>query len=90
MRARLYDLKRSEAHSAQHLERQQQVGSGGRHERIRTYNFPQDRVTDHRVGMTINGIRQFMEGEGDLDTLLDRLLAQEEARNIGKIQDTHR
>ena len=67
----------------------EQLGSGQRHEKIRTYNFPQDRVTDHRVGVSVAGIRQFMEGESGMDTMLDQLQAQEEARNITRLIDSY-
>ena len=88
--ARVYDCKRSEAMVAQRLDRQQQMGSGERHERIRTYNFPHDRVTDHRVDVTVSGVQQFMEGQAELNTLLDQLQGQEEARNITQLLDNYK
>ena len=69
LRARLYELEREKAESERAQERKGQVGSGDRSERIRTYNFPQNRVTDHRAGITLHKLEKVMEGE--LDELLD-------------------
>jgi peptide chain release factor 1 len=62
LRARLYDEEQKKAHDEQDSERKQQVGSGDRSERIRTYNFPQERVTDHRIGLTVHKLSAIMEG----------------------------
>ncbi|MCL5116498.1 MAG: peptide chain release factor 1 [Firmicutes bacterium] len=80
LRARLKDLYESEAHNAVQEERRSQVGTGDRSERIRTYNFPQGRVTDHRVGLTIHRIDAVMDG--DLDELISALIAQEEEERL--------
>ena len=69
LRARLYELEREKQESERAQERKGQVGSGDRSERIRTYNFPQNRVTDHRAGITLHKLEKVMEGE--MDELLD-------------------
>ncbi len=60
--------------------RRSQVGTGERSEKIRTYNFPQDRVTDHRIGLTLHNLPKIMEGE--LDPLIDTLTTEEQARQL--------
>ncbi|CAA7398561.1 unnamed protein product [Spirodela intermedia] len=75
--ARLYELERSRQHASRSKLRAQQIGSGDRSERIRTYNFPQGRVTDHRVGITVHSIAEVLEGES-LEALINALLLQEE------------
>lgn len=82
MQARLYELKRQEAEASQGQERRQQIGTAERHERIRTYNFPQDRVTDHRIGLSVHGVEEFMTGEEGLENLMEQLQAEEEARAL--------
>ncbi len=71
LRSRLYELMQSEQHEKVASERKSQVGTGDRSERIRTYNFPQGRVSDHRIGLTLHKIDTIMNG--DLDELLDAL-----------------
>jgi peptide chain release factor 1 len=71
LRARLLDLRRSEQQEAISSERRGQVGSGDRSERVRTYNFPQGRLTDHRIGLTLYRLEQIMEGE--IQEILDHL-----------------
>ena len=79
LKAKLYDLYRSQADAAYSENRRNQVGTGDRSERIRTYNFPQGRVTDHRINMTIYSIESFMNG--DIDGMLEALrLADQTAR----------
>ncbi|KAI4965332.1 hypothetical protein ZWY2020_054785 [Hordeum vulgare] len=77
LRARLYELERHRLHTDRSKLRSEQIGSGDRSERIRTYNFPQGRVTDHRVGVTHHSIVDVMEGES-LDVFIEALLLQEE------------
>jgi len=77
LRARLYEIERQRLHMDRSKLRSEQIGSGDRSERIRTYNFPQGRVTDHRVGITHHSIADVMEGE-NLDAFIDALLLQEE------------
>ena len=71
-------------YGAQHIE---QIGSGDRSERIRTYNFPQGRVTDHRVGITHHSINDVMQGE-NLDVFIDALLLQEEMDAIASFSSS--
>ncbi|NMP21019.1 peptide chain release factor 1 [Sulfobacillus harzensis] len=80
LRARLKDLYDSQAHNAVQEERRSQVGTGDRSERIRTYNFPQGRVTDHRIGLTLHRIDGIMDG--DLDELINALVAQDEEERL--------
>lgn len=77
LRARLYEMERHRLHLDRSKLRLEQIGSGDRSERIRTYNFPQGRVTDHRVGITHHSIEDVMVGES-LDMFIDALLLQEE------------
>ena len=78
LRARLFDMERTRAADARAAERKDQIGSGDRSQRIRTYNFPQGRVTDHRVNVTLYNLPQIMEGEG-LDTIIDALITEHTA-----------
>lgn len=80
LRARLYDIERTKRDSAIASERKSQVGTGDRSERIRTYNFPQGRVTDHRIGLTLYSIDSIMDG--GLDGLIDALSAAETAERL--------
>ncbi|HLH21093.1 MAG TPA: peptide chain release factor 1 [Chloroflexota bacterium] len=72
LRARLYDLEQQRAHAEQAEARRAQVGTGERAEKIRTYNFPQNRVTDHRIGLTLHNLDRLMAG--DLDPLIEPLI----------------
>lgn len=79
LKSRLYDYYRSKADKEYSDNRRSQVGTGDRSERIRTYNFPQGRITDHRIGLTLHSIDSFMEG--DLDEMIDALgIADRESR----------
>ncbi len=80
MRARLYELKAKEQHDAIAEDRRSQVGSGDRSERIRTYNFPQGRVSDHRINLTIYKLDNFMDGE--IDEILDALITDDQAKRM--------
>ena len=86
LRARLYDLRKTEQDQARAADRKSQVGSGDRSERIRTYNFPQGRVTDHRINLTLYKLEQVMQGEA-LDDLIDNLTADDQARQLGAAVD---
>jgi peptide chain release factor 1 len=77
LRARLYDMERQKAHDERSASRKAQVGSGDRSERIRTYNFPQGRMTDHRINLTLYKLDQVMQG--DLDEIIDALTAEHQA-----------
>jgi peptide chain release factor 1 len=78
LRARLYDLERQKRDAERAAERRGQVGSGDRSERIRTYNFPQGRVSDHRINLTLYKLPQVMEGEA-LGEFIDALVAEHQA-----------
>lgn len=82
LRARLYDLERSRVAAERAAERKSQVGSGDRSERIRTYNFPQTRVTDHRVNLTLHKLDRVLNGE--LDEVLDALIADDQANRLAE------
>jgi peptide chain release factor 1 len=84
LRARLFDLERQRQATARASDRRAQVGSGDRSERIRTYNFPQGRVTDHRIGVTLYALSQVLAG--DLDALIDPLAAAEQARLLAEAE----
>lgn len=81
LRARIYESERKRLSASRSELRQLQIGSGDRSERIRTYNFPQGRVTDHRAGITTHSIERFMEG-GGLDIFIDALLTKEEVNAL--------
>ena len=83
LRARLYDLERQKAADARASDRKAQVGSGDRSERIRTYNFPQGRMTDHRIGLTLYRLEQIMGG--DLDEIVDALTADAQAAQLAEM-----
>ena len=80
LRSRLYDMKLQEQNAEISAERRSQVGSGDRSERIRTYNFPQGRVTDHRIGMTIYKLDSFLDGE--IDEIVDGLITSDQAEKM--------
>jgi len=77
LRARLYDLERSRTDAARAADRKAQVGNGDRSERIRTYNFPQGRMTDHRIGLTLYKLDQILQG--DLEEIINALIAEHQA-----------
>jgi len=81
LRARLYEKMRDEAQGAEAEARKAMVGSGDRSERIRTYNFPQGRVTDHRINLTLHRLPEVLEGPG-LAELIDALIAEDEAKRL--------
>jgi len=78
LRSRILDARNQKAESERAQERRSQVGSGDRSQRIRTYNFPQGRVTDHRINLTLYSLERIMEGEG-LDEIIDALTAERQA-----------
>ena len=83
--SRLYEAEREKRESAYDAERRSQVGSGDRSQRIRTYNFPQGRVTDHRIGLTLYKIDAIMDG--DLDELIDALVTADQAEKLKQGQE---
>ena len=85
LRTKLYDLERQKAHDAESEARRSQIGSGDRSEKVRTYNFPQSRVTDHRIKLTsydLNGVL-----DGNLDEFIDALTAADQAAKLAKMED---
>ncbi|MGB3795732.1 MAG: peptide chain release factor 1, partial [Alteraurantiacibacter sp.] len=84
LRARLYEKTRDEAQGAEAEARKAMVGTGDRSERIRTYNFPQGRVTDHRIGLTLHKLPEVLEGTG-LGELVDALIAEDEAKRLAAL-----
>ncbi len=85
LRAKLYEIEQARIDSAVSAERRSQVGTGMRNERIRTYNFPQGRVTDHRIGLTLYKIDAVMDG--DLDELIDALVTADQAKKLQSSQE---
>ena len=86
LRARLYEKMRDEAEGAEAEARKAMVGSGDRSERIRTYNFPQGRVTDHRIGLTLHKLDEILAGPG-LGELVDALTAEDEAKRLAALAE---
>jgi len=84
LRARLYEKMREEAHGEEAEARKAMVGSGDRSERIRTYNFPQGRVTDHRIGLTLHKLPEVIEGSA-LGEVIDALIAEDEAKRLAAL-----
>jgi peptide chain release factor 1 len=87
LKARLYDQKREALDAERSQSRKSQVGSGDRSERIRTYNFPQGRVTDHRINLTLYNLAKVIEGEA-LDDVIDPLIADDEAARLATLEDS--
>ena len=83
LRARIYDAERARVEAERAAERKGQVGSGDRSERIRTYNFPQGRVTDHRINFTLYKLDRVVSGEA-LDEVVDALVAEDQARRLAE------
>ena len=88
LRSRLYEMQREERDSARSAERKGQVGSGDRSERIRTYNFPQGRVTDHRINLTLYKLEQVMTGEA-LDELIEALITESQAGQLAAMEQSN-
>ena len=84
LRARLLEMEQHKAHEAEAEQRRSMVGSGERSEKIRTYNFPQDRVTDHRIGVDLHNLPNVLDG--DLDRLLDELIAIDQAQRLAELE----
>ncbi|MBP7319900.1 MAG: peptide chain release factor 1 [Lachnospiraceae bacterium] len=86
LRAKLYELELEKAHDAEAEARKSQVGTGDRSEKIRTYNFPQGRVTDHRIKLTLYKLDGILNG--DIQEILDNLIAADQAAKLAKLNDT--
>jgi peptide chain release factor 1 len=84
LRSRLYDMERQRVDSERSAARKSQVGSGDRSERIRTYNFPQGRMTDHRINLTLYKLDQIMQG--DIGEVIDALVADDQARMLAEME----
>jgi len=87
LRSRLLEIANREAREATSATRRAQVGSGERSEKVRTYNFPQDRLTDHRVNLSVHGLPEILAGQGKLDTVIETLLQDEQARLLAQNDD---
>ena len=85
LRSRLYELELAKAHDAEAEARKSQIGTGDRSEKIRTYNFPQGRVTDHRIKLTLHRLENILNG--DLTEIIDSLTAADQAAKLAKMQD---
>ena len=85
LRAKLYDLELQKAHDAEAAARRSQIGTGDRSEKIRTYNFPQSRVTDHRIGLTLYKLDKILNG--DLQEIIDALTAADQAAKLAKQEE---
>jgi peptide chain release factor 1 len=83
LRARLYEAERQKAAAERAETRKSQIGSGDRSERIRTYNYPERRVTDHRIGLTLHKLDRMMDG--DLDEVIDALTADDQSRRLAEM-----
>ena len=88
LRARLFEAERERADSERAADRKSQVGSGDRSERIRTYNFPQGRVTDHRITLTLHKLEKILAGDG-LDEMVEALIREDQAQRLAAVDDTH-
>jgi peptide chain release factor 1 len=87
LRTRLYELERERLASERAGARKSMVGSGDRSERIRTYNFPQGRVTDHRINLTLHRLSEILEGPG-LEELVAALIAEDEAERLSSLDES--
>ena len=85
LRAKLYDLEMQKAHDAEAEARRSQVGTGDRSEKIRTYNFPQGRVTDHRINLTLYKLDKILDG--DLQEIIDSCIAADQAAKLAKMNE---
>ena len=83
LRSRILDNEIQEKNKQRSIDRKNQVGSGDRSERIRTYNFPQGRVSDHRINLTLYNLTEILEG--DLDNLINPLIADEETKKLATL-----
>lgn len=82
LRARLFDLEDEKRRSAEMIDRRSQVGTGDRSEKIRTYNYPQNRISDHRIGLTVHNLTDVLDGA--LEVLIDELVTSNEAERLAE------
>ncbi|HXG79476.1 MAG TPA: peptide chain release factor 1 [Methyloceanibacter sp.] len=87
LRARLYEMERAKRDAARAQDRRSQIGTGDRSERIRTYNFPQGRVTDHRIGFTTHQLPDVLEGGEALDEIIDALITEHQTTQLAAMQE---
>ncbi len=87
LRARLYDLERAKLDEERAQDRRSQIGTGDRSQRIRTYNFPQGRVTDHRIGLTTHQLQMVLEGEPALDEIIEALITEQQTSQLAEMQE---
>ena len=84
LRARLYELERTRIDQERSADRKSKIGTGDRSERIRTYNFPQGRVTDHRINLTLHKLEEFLEGEV-FDEIIESLSLKAQEESLSKL-----
>ena len=84
LRAKMWEMMQKQQHDEQANARKNQVGTGERSEKIRTYNYPQNRVTDHRINLTLNKLDQIMMG--NLEEIIDLLIADEQAQLMNELE----
>ncbi|GIV06788.1 MAG: hypothetical protein KatS3mg016_2363 [Fimbriimonadales bacterium] len=84
MRTRLYELEQERLRTERDQQRRSQIGTGERSEKIRTYNFPDQRVTDHRIGLTLHDIQGILDG--NIQPFIDALVAEEQARKLEQLE----
>lgn len=85
LKAKLYDIEQQQRHDAEAEMRRSQIGTGDRSEKIRTYNFPQGRVTDHRIGLTLYKLEKIMNG--DIQDIIDACIAADQAMKLSRLQE---
>ena len=83
LQSRIYDLKLKEQEEKLGADRKQKIGTGDRSEKIRTYNYPQNRVTDHRINLSVMNLEKVMDG--DLDEIINALISEDQKRKIENI-----
>ena len=84
LKSRLYDLEQEQKDQAEGIERRTKIGTGDRAEKIRTYNYPQNRITDHRIGFTIQALDKVMDG--DLEPIINALTQEDQKRKLAEIK----
>jgi len=85
LRSKLYDMELQKQHDAEAADRKSQIGTGDRSEKIRTYNFPEGRVTDHRIKLTLYKLEQILNG--DLNEIIDSLIAADQAAKLSQVNE---